>query len=158
MGNPFQDQFLKAGLVNKKQVKKAKHEKRQNKAQPAQAQQPSAEKKKREQEKERVRQLNQQRQAEQQQQESQSQIEELIKKHRLQRDEQGETYNFVDGNKIKRIYVSAEMAQQLSTGQLAIVSLGKGYEIVAAKVGQQIAKRNKAALITWHRPDNKEKL
>ena len=30
MGNPFQDQLLKAGLVNKKQIKKAKHKQRIN--------------------------------------------------------------------------------------------------------------------------------
>jgi len=28
MGNPFQEQLLKAGLVNKKQLKKAKHDQR----------------------------------------------------------------------------------------------------------------------------------
>jgi uncharacterized protein YaiL (DUF2058 family) len=33
MGNPFQDQLLKAGLVNKKQVNKLKHEQRINRQQ-----------------------------------------------------------------------------------------------------------------------------
>jgi uncharacterized protein YaiL (DUF2058 family) len=33
MGNPFQDQLLKAGLVSKKQVHKAKQEKNQQKKQ-----------------------------------------------------------------------------------------------------------------------------
>ncbi len=153
MGNPFQDQFLKAGLVNKKQVKKAKHKirvkRKQNKEDNSteagnDARQEQLAHAKRNQE------LNRQRAAEKKQQEHQAQVKQLIEQNRLKRDDSGEPYNFVEQNKIKRIFVSEEMADQLSSGQLAIVKLGDSYEVVPGKVARQIASRDKDALLVFH--------
>ncbi len=153
MSNPFQDQLLKAGLVNKKQVKKAKHEKRvdrkknkgtsppvtNNKAQQEHAAQAK-----------RNKELNKQRAKETQQREKVAQVKQLIKDNRLKKDDRGEAYNFVDQNKIKRIYIAAEMAEQLSRGLLAIVMLAGSYEVVPAKVAKQIASRDAEAVVTLH--------
>lgn len=153
MGNPFQDQFLKAGLVSKKQVKKAKHKirvkRKQNKndsstAAGNDARQEQLAHAKRNQE------LNRQRTAEKKQHEQQAQVKQLIEQNRLKLDKDGEPYNFVEQNKIKRIFVSDEMADQLSRGQLAIVKLGDAFEVVPAKVARQIASRNKEVLLVLH--------
>ncbi len=154
MGNPFQDQLLKAGLVNKKQAKKAKLEQHRsrkqkkknnpdvlssNKAQEEQAAQAK-----------RNRELNQQRAEEIRQREQKAHIKQLIENTRLELDDRGDPYNFVEQNKIKRIFVAAEMIDQLSGGLLAIVKLGDSYEVVPAKVARQIASRDKAVVVAFH--------
>ena len=153
MGNPFQDQLLKAGLINKKQAKKANHEKylkrKQNKKNT-----PSAVSAKAREEQaalaKRNRELNRQRDEENRQREQRAQVKQLIEKNRLKKDDRGEPYYFSEQNKINRIFVSEEMTDQLSRGQLAIVKFGDSYEVVPAKVAYQIADRDKKALVAFH--------
>ena len=137
MGNPFQDQLLKAGLVNKKQANKVKREKHLNRKQKkkdasseitAKARQEQAA------QADRNRELNRLRAEEKVQGELRAQVKQLIEKNKLERDDYGEAYHFVEQNKIERIFVSAEMIEQLSRGQLGIVKLGDRYEVVPAKV------------------------
>ncbi|MFU8818713.1 MAG: DUF2058 domain-containing protein [Desulfurivibrio sp.] len=153
MGNPLKDQLLKAGLASKKQARKVEHEKRINRKQgqataapmpgsTVQAERAAQEKRNRE--------LNRQRAEEVRRREQQAQIKQLIETGRLARDERGEPYHFAEQNKIKRIFVSEEMADQLSRGQLAIVKLGDSYEVVPAKVAGQIAERDREVLLVWH--------
>lgn len=156
MGNPFQDQLLKTGLVSKKQAKKANREKYlsrkknkgnkennptaiSNKARDEQAAQAK-----------RNRELNQQRTEEKRLREERAQVKQLIENNRLKLDDRGEPYYFTEQNKINRIFVSEEMTDQLSRGHLAIVKLGNSYEIVPAKVARQIASRDKEALVALH--------
>ena len=156
MGNPFQDQLLKAGLVSKKQAKKANHEKylsrKKNKghkgdntaalSNKARGEQAALAKRNRE--------LNLQRIEENRQREHRAQVKQLIENNRLKLDDRGEPYYFTEQNKINRIFVSEEMADQLSRGQLAIVKLGSRYEVVPAKVARQITSRDKEALVALH--------
>jgi hypothetical protein len=153
MGNPLQDQLLKAGLASKKQAKKAEHEKRISRKQnngnsPAtvsnQAREEQAAKD------QRNRELNLQRAEETRLREQKAQVKQLIETNRLPQDGRGEPYHFVEQNKIKRIFVSEEMTDQLSRGQLAIVKLGAGYEVVSAKVACQITDRDKEAVVVFH--------
>ena len=153
MGNSFQDQLLKAGLVNKKQAKKAEHEKRISRQQNKGNSPAVVSNKVRDEQAahaKRNRELNRQRAEETRQHEQRAQVKQLIEDNRLARDERGEPYYFADQNKVKRIFVSAEMTDQLSRGQLAIVKLGNSYEVVPAKVAHQIASRDKEALIAFH--------
>jgi uncharacterized protein YaiL (DUF2058 family) len=150
VGNPFQDKFLKAGLVKKKQVTQAKREQRiidkQNRnSKPTKSLgkvelEQAAQKK-------RIKEINQQHNRERQQLELLAQVKELIEKNRLEKDDRGEAYNFVEENKIKRIYVSDEVADQLSSGKAAIVKFGSSYEVVPVKAALQIAKRDKDAVL-----------
>ncbi len=153
MGNPFQNQFLKAGLVNKKQVNKAKHKKRISRQQNKDDSPSEATSKARQEQMvlaKRNRELNLQRTEENRQREQKAQVKQLIETNRLAQDERGEPYNFVEQNKIKRIFVSTEMAEKLSCGKLAIAKLGNKYEVVPAKVARQIASRVQEALIVFH--------
>jgi uncharacterized protein YaiL (DUF2058 family) len=153
MGNPFQDQLLKAGLVNKKQANKVKREKHFNRKQKKNDASSEISAKARQQQAaqaERNRELNRRHAEEKVQFELAAQVKQLIEKNKLECDESGEAYHFVEQNKIERIFVSADMLEQLSCGQLAIVKLGENYEVVPAKVARQITCRTKEAVIAFH--------
>lgn len=50
-------------------------------------------------------------------------------------------YQFADGNKIKKIYLTAKLQDQLVYGTIALVKLGEGYELVP----KQVAKKSPSA-------------
>jgi uncharacterized protein YaiL (DUF2058 family) len=156
MANPFQDQLLKAGLVSKKQAKKANHEKylsrKKNKGKKGDNAAAISTKAREEQaaQAKRNRELNQQRIEDTRLRENRAQVKQLIEQNRLKPDDRGEPYYFTEQNKINRIFVAEEMAEQLSRGQLAIVRLGSSYEVVPAKVARQIAARDKKAVVAFH--------
>lgn len=154
MANPFQEQLLKAGLVSKKQAKKAKREKHiTRKKNKGEASSEISAKVKEEQaaQAKRNRELNQKRDKEKQQREKIAQVRQLIEQNRLEQDDRGEAYHFVEDGKIKRIFVSDEMIEQLSRGQLAIVILDGRYEVVPAKVALQILERQKEVVVALHK-------
>ena len=153
MANPLQEQLLKAGLASKKQAKKAEHEKRISRKQhngnpPAVAGNTAREEQAAKDL--RNRELNRERAEQARLREQKAQVKQLIETNRLAKDDRGEPYHFAEQNKIKRIFVSEELAEQLSRGQLAIVKLGPGYEVVPAKVARQIASRDPEAVIVFH--------
>ncbi|MCI5145403.1 MAG: DUF2058 family protein [Candidatus Electrothrix sp. AR3] len=150
MGNPLQDQLLKAGLVNKKQAKKAKHAQYQQQKQKKNIQDESEAKGKQAALAQRNRELNRQRKEEQQRREQQTQIKQLIEKNRLKQDNNGEPYHFAVHKQIHRIFVTEEMAEQLSRGRLAIVRFKDGFEVVPAKTAQQIAQRDQQMVLVLH--------
>ncbi len=160
MGNPFQDQLLKAGLVSKKQAKKANREKylsrKKNKGNKEKNSATISNKARDEQaaQAKRNRELNRQRTDENRQREQRAQVKQLIENNRLELDDRGEPYYFTEQNKINRVFVSEEITDQLSRGQLAIVKLGNSYEVVPAKVARQIASRDKEALVAFHEGEN----
>ena len=153
MGNPLQDQLLKAGLATKKQAKKAEHEKfisrKQNKGEGPPVPGSKAREEQAAQER-RNRELNRERLEETRLREQKAQVKQLIETNRLAKDDRGEPYHFVVQNKIKRIFVAEEMIDGLSRGQLAIVSLGTSFEVVPAKVARQIASRDPEAVLVFH--------
>ena len=156
MGNPFQDQLLKAGLVSKKQAKKANREKylsrKKNKGNKEDKSPAISDKARQEQaaQAKRNREFNLQRSEEKRQREQRAQIKQLIENNRQKLDDRGEPYYFTEQNTINRIFVSEDMSEQLSCGQLAIVKLDNSYEVVPAKVARQIASRDKEAVVAFH--------
>lgn len=156
MGNPFQSQLLKAGLVSKKQVKKAQHAKRLGSRQKAgknSSEDGNLARQKQADHTARNLELNRQRAEEKRQHEQRAQIKQLIEQNRLPLDERGEAYYFVEQKKIKRIFIDNEMTEKLSRGQLAIVKLGENYEVVSAKAARQIASRDREAVVVFHAED-----
>ena len=155
MGNPLQDQLLKAGLVTKKQAGKVKRKQYLNKKQKSNKNSPSkSDNKARTQQvaqAERNRELNRQQAAKKQQQEKKAQIKQLIGKNRLKLDGNGDPYYFSVEKQIHRIFVSDEIADQLSRGQLAIVQTSRSFEIVPVKVALQIAERDKGVVVALHK-------
>lgn len=158
MSNSLQNQLLKIGLVDEKkvkQVKKEKHKKARQQSKKAVvvdeaarlAQQAAAEKA------ERDRELNRLRKAEAEQKALAAQVRQLIETNRLSREEGEIAYNFSDGAKVKRLYVTEKMQRQLGLGRLAIVRLDEQYELVPTAVAEKIRQRDEYSVILCNEPD-----
>jgi uncharacterized protein YaiL (DUF2058 family) len=145
MANSLRDQFLKMGLVDKKQVGQAKKtiyktNKEQDKGRvqappenKLHAQQALIEKK------ERARIANQKQQEEAKKNEANAQIRQLIATNRLSLKDGAIAYRFTDNNKIVRLFLpTREMVDELSQGQLAIIREKDGYGVVPAPVAEKI--------------------
>jgi uncharacterized protein YaiL (DUF2058 family) len=153
----LQEQLLKAGLVDKNRANKAKKDK-QKQAKVARntaaksvnrgkttAQQAQAKRV------ERDRELNQQKQKQADQKAILAQIKQLIDLNKVDHG-QGETaYSFLYKNKVKKIFVTDDIKQQLSQGRLAIVRLvlksERLFEIVPAAIAEKIAQRDENAVV-----------
>ncbi len=161
MGNSFQDQFLKLGLVDKKQVGKAKKQKHQKKKQKVAKQQvvidenallaqEALEKKKR-----RAQKLNRQRENKLKKREDAAAIKQMVETNRLEKSESGVAYRFSDSGIINRVFVSQEVAAKLSSGQLAIVRLADQYEVVPRDIGEKISALDNKVLVVINTSSDK---
>ena len=152
MAGSLKDQLLKAGLSDEKKARQLDKEKRKqakvakssgielvNEAREA-AQRAKAEQVQRD------RALNQERDTKAQRKAINAQIKQLIEANKLNLS--GEIgFNFTDGKKVKKIYVSAMEQKQLSAGRLGIVKQGDKYEVVPWPVAEKIAERDSDRVI-----------
>lgn len=143
----LKDQLMKAGLADAKKARRAEHEKRQMAKDPgAETAQKLAEKAMAD-KAERDRELNRQQQAEKEQKAIAAQIRQLVERHRIARAGGDVAYQFTDAKKIKKLYVTAAQQSQLANGQVAIVRLGEGHELVPAVVAEKIRQRDAAIVV-----------
>lgn len=152
----LQEQLLKSGLVSAAKAKSVRADKRKQAQQQRKnkievvdeakelAQKALAEKIERDKE------LNQLRQQQEEQKQLMAQIKQIIELNRLSADPEGLAYNFTDGNKVKRLYVSEAMRDQIAEGRLAIVKLGQQYEVVSAEAAKKIRSRDAASVIVFN--------
>jgi len=155
MSNPFQDQLLKAGLVTKQQVHKAKQDKSRKKKQHSKnenvvddarikAKQAIEEKVKRD------RELNRKKEAQARQKAISIEINQLIENNCLARDDECEIiYNFEHNNKVKHIYINSEMKQQIIRGTLGIARIEGRYELVSKTIAEKIKQRNEKRIVIF---------
>ena len=156
MNNPFQEQLLKAGIVNKQQVQKVQQEKNKKKKQQRNKKeivvdearlkvQQAAEEKSR-----RDRELNKNKEEAARKKAISAEIDQLITANRIPRDENCETvYNFEHNKKIKRIYVNEEMKQQIIKGKLGIARIEGRYELVPVSIAEKIKQRNEKHVVLF---------
>ena len=85
-------------------------------------------------------------------------IVQMIKANRQRHNDGDEAYNFVDGQKIGRIYVTAAMHAQLTRGELAIVRLRTRYAVVSTATAAGIAEKAPEFLVTHPviKPDSED--
>ncbi|WP_122709375.1 DUF2058 domain-containing protein [Pseudomonas viridiflava] len=157
-GISLRDQLLKAGLVNQKQAKQVGKEKQKEQrlvhkgqaqvddSQKRAAQEALAEKVKRDQE------LNRQQQEKVEQKARAAQVKQLIEASRLPKLTTEDYYNFVDDKKVKRILVNALVRNKLSSGSLAIVHHGGGYEIIPREAALKIQERDPRRIVLLNTP------
>ncbi len=155
MNNPFQEQFLKAGLVSQQQVKKAnqqKSKKQRRQQKPAEdaarvrARQHAEQQAK--QKAERDRELNEKRQIQARQKATSIEIDQLISHNLLQRGEGCDiAYNYEHRNKVHRIYVNETMRQQIIAGKLGIARIEGRYELVPSSIAEKIRQRNEKRIV-----------
>lgn len=156
MSNPFQEQFLKTGLVTQQQVKKARQQKgKKKKEQHARKvmpvdetqlkiQQAAQEKQKRD------RDLNKKKQDQVRQQAISIEINQLISNNFIARDNSCDiVYNFEHNKKVKRIYVNDEMKQQIIQGKLGIARIEGRYELVPQAIAEKIQQRNDKRVVLF---------
>lgn len=149
----LQEQFLKAGLVNKNKVKVANQDKsRQQKIERRSGTQSvdeirlaALETQRRN--AERARELNAQRDAAATQKAIAAQIVQMVQKNRQSKGAGDIAYNFTHGNKIERIHVSAAVQAHLMAGRLVIVCLGGAAELVPRVIADKIAERDESLVV-----------
>ncbi|MEN9464139.1 MAG: hypothetical protein RL217_320 [Pseudomonadota bacterium] len=151
MAKSLQEQLLAAGLIDKNKAKKAaKDMKRQDHLQrtgqdndldAAKEKAASALKEKAD----RDRELNLQKEQEAQAKAIAAQVRQLVQTNAIKSNKADIKYQFVDGKKVKTIYVDQALFDRLSRGQLAIIALEqpgeKKYEIVALAIAEKIKQR-----------------
>lgn len=163
MGSSFQDQLLKLGLVNKKQVDKAKKTKHANRTQKTGKKKPppvdenallaaEALAKK----KERAKQLNLEREEKLKKREVAARIKQMIETNCQPKDEKGVAYRFVDRKKVFRIFISQELVDKLSNGRVGIVRLGDQYEVCPAAVVRKIRELDEKVVVMLTESAKKE--
>ena len=155
----LQEQFLKAGLVDQKKVKKVHQDKNQQKKVARRTGEPLVDEARQaaldEQQKQRdlVRELNAKRDAEARARAIQAQIVQMVQQSRQGRGGGDIAYNFTFGTKIERIHVSATVRPQLAAGQLVIIRLGDATELVPKVVADKIAERDPSVVVRVKKPE-----
>ncbi len=153
MANSLREQLLGAGVIDKKQAKKARLDKHlknkkikksgkvvvdENRQQILQQQKDKAVRDKA---------LNQQKQAKANERAFAAQIRQLIQMNIISRNDADRDYSFTHQDKVKNIYVNQLQQQQLSTGRVAIASLENSYELVPLGVAERIVQRDESKVI-----------
>ncbi len=165
MNNPFQEQFLKAGIATRQQVHNAKkHKKKQAKQQRSNKQnlpdQNALKTREKAREKaDRDRELNQKRQQQAKNKAISIEIDKLILDNKLNRDNDCDiSHNFEHKNKINKLYVNADIKQKLITGKLGIARIAGRYEVVPQTIAEKIQQRNEKRVILLSPEPPKETL
>lgn len=150
------EQLLKAGLIDKDKAADAEREQRKK------AHQQTAKAKKkgatvdkvkllaeqaRQAQVERSKELNRQQRKQAEQKAIQAQIKQLITLNKIDRSKGNQAYQFADKNKIKSIYVTEKLQDQLAYGVIALVKLGEGYELVPKQIAEKIMQRDVACVL-----------
>lgn len=157
MSKSLAEQLLKAGLGDAKKLKNIKKEQHKERVQAGkngqvvnqasvlaeQARQSQIAK---------DRELNQQKKAEADRKALIAQVKQLIEMNIIT--DKGELgFNFTDGNKIKKIYVSEKVHQQLVKGLIAIARLGEQYHLVPIQIAEKIQLRQPEAIVLLNQQD-----
>ena len=148
----LKDQLLNAGLIDKKKAKQLKQELRKEAKVRKKGQVPLDDNK--EQVKrnlvekaERDRQLNKQQQEVVEKKAIQAQISQLITMNRIKRESGDIAYQFTDGTRIKKIYVTEQLQKDLVNGRLAIAKLGNEFELLPSSAAEKIRQRDPQVIV-----------
>lgn len=156
MAKSLADQLVGAGLADKKQARKAQHEKRQQARKPQPGTDDARERLEREraEKAERDRALNRERQQAEQARALRAQVGQLVRDNAV--DAGGDiAFNFTDAriNRIKRISVNASVQNQLARRVLAICADGDDYRVVPRETADRVAERLPEAVIFLAEPE-----
>jgi len=156
MSESLRDQLLQAGLANERQSKEAERQLRQQQRERQQLPKDKravashaelAAKKAQLAKAARDQELSRRQREQADKKARHAQIEQLIEQNHLPRAQTDERYNFVDGNKIRRIPADQSVRERLSRGEIAIVRHNGGYELVPAETAARIRERDESAVI-----------
>ena len=149
----LQEQFLKAGLIDKKKVKQTNQDKSKQKKVERRTGTQSVDEARlaalemQRKNAERARELNAQRDAAATHKAIEAQIAQMVQQNRQSKGAGDIAYNFTRGNKIDRVYVSAAVQAHLVAGRLVIVCLGGTTELVPRVIADKIAERDASLVV-----------
>jgi hypothetical protein len=149
----LQEQFLKAGLVDKNKVKQVNQDKSKQKKVERRTGTQSVDEARlaaletQRKNAERARELNAQRDAAATQKAIMAQIAQMVQKNRQSKGAGDIAYNFTYNNKIERLYVSAAVQANLMAGRLVIVCLSGATELVPRVIADKIAERDASLVV-----------
>lgn len=153
MAGSLKDQLLKAGLTDEKKARRMEKEKRKQ-AKVAKSsgievvdENKEAARKALQEKTQRDRELNQALNTKAERKAINAQIKQLIEVNKVAKGKGDIGFNFTDGTKVKKIYMTAADQKQLSAGRLGIVKQGDQYEVVPWPVAEKIAERDPARVI-----------
>lgn len=152
MAKSLQEQLMGAGLVDNKKAKSIKQEQRKKKKQQPKGRLAVDETQERiEQARlekaEKDRALNQQIKAQAEEKAILAQIKQLISSNTIAPESDEVGYQFADGTKIQKIYVSNLQQRQLASGVITIVKSDDRYLLVPKLVSEKIAQRDESFVI-----------
>ena len=156
----LQEQFLKAGLVdktkaklvNQDKTKQKKIERRTGTQSVDEARLAALETQRKN--AERARELNAQRDAAATQKAIMAQITQMVQKNRQSKGNGDIAYHFTHANKVERIYVSAAVQAHLVAGRLVIVCQDGSVELVPRVIADKIAERDAALVVRVNKSSN----
>ena len=155
----LQEQFLKAGLVDKNKVKLANQDKNKQKKVERRTGVQSVDEARlaaldlQRQNAERAREFNAQRDAAASQKAILAQISQMVQKNRQSKGAGDIAYNFTHDKKIERMYVSASVQAHLMAGRLVIVCQGGTVELVPRIIADKIAERDASLVVRVNKTD-----
>lgn len=158
MGLSLQEQLLKAGLVDKKQLKKADHEKRvknQKKRKGRLSADDSEKQKLQQQQAERAkqdRQLNAERNQQAQRKAALAAAQQLIATNRSPVEEGDIVYQYVSAGKIKRISVSQETADKLAAGRIGLALHNGEPVLIPVETVTKVLQRDEDLILVYNDP------
>lgn len=158
MGLSLQEQLLKAGMVDKKQVKQAEHEKRvQNKKKKKYgAPDEDSAKVRLQQQKAELAKQHQKLNAEQNQQRQRNAdraaAKQLIKSSQIPIEDGDVVYRYVATGKIKQISVTQDVADKLSAGRLGLAMGDKDVVLIPAETVLKVLKRDENSILLYNDP------
>jgi len=83
---------------------------------------------------------------------AEAEAKECIDRDRLERPEDGVSYRFNLQGTIRRIFVTQEMADQLSAGSIGIVALGETVELLPVASAQKVAELSERVMVIINDP------
>ena len=149
----LQEQFLKAGLVDKNKVKLVNQDKTKQKKLERRTGMQSVDEVRlaaletQRKNAERARELNAQRDAAATQKAIMAQIAQMVQQNRQSKGSGDIAYNFTHDKKIERLYVSAAVQAHLMAGRLVIVCQGGTAELVPRVIADKIAERDASLVV-----------
>jgi len=156
----LQEQFLKAGLVDKNKVKLANQDKNKQKKAERRTGTPSVDETRLaaldtlRKNADRARELNAQRDAAATQKAILAQIAQMVQKNRQSKGSGDIAYNFTHDKKIERLYVSAAVHAHLMAGRLVIICQGGATELVPRIIADKIAERDASLVVRVNKTSN----
>jgi len=157
MSKSLAEQLLKAGLGDAKKLKNIKKEQHKERVQAGKKGQVVNEatvlaEQARQAQIARDKELNQQKKAEADKKALAAQVKQIIEMNII-RDKGELGFNFTDGNKIKKIYVSDKVQQQLVKGLIAIARLDEHYHLVPIQIAEKLLVRQPDAVVLLNQQD-----